>query len=110
MGIVVIVIGAWIAVSSVMMVFGLALGRAAAIGDNNAGLEGLAREAAGEVDMTDVDRRIGSEDRRVDGRPWAGKAPGRRAEDVLRQDLAEARRALADAEARLGEIEARRWA
>ena len=105
-----IVIGAWIALAAVMAVFCMALGRAAAIGDNNVPLEDLAWEPASEVEMSDVDRRVGSEDRRIDGRPWASQAPGRRAEDVLRQDLAEARRALADAETRLAEFEARRWA
>lgn len=108
MSLVAIALGVWFAVAAVVTLFAMSLGRAAAIGDEVQREQILTAERAHELRVED--RRSGEEDRRAQGRPWATEAPGRRAEDVLRRDLADARRALVDAEERLAEIEARRSA
>ncbi len=102
---VLIVVFGWLVVAAVVGLFAWCLARAAAVGDRDQ-LEQLAFARAVEAE----ERRAGPEDRRVADRPWADKAPGRRAEDALRQDLADAHRALRNAEKRLAEIEARQSA
>ncbi len=53
---------------------------------------------------------VRAKDRRAAARPWAENSSGRRAEDALRQVLADVEQALRDAEARLAEIEGRQSA
>ncbi len=106
---VLIAIAGWLVVAAVVGLFVWGLARAAAIGDRDQ-LEQLESKRAVEADIRPLDPRVGPEDRRGANRPWVAKAPGRRAEDVLQDELAEAHRALTDAEARLAEIEARRSA
>ena len=99
-------------VAAVVGLFVWGLARSAAVGDRDQ-LEQLAWARAVEADEAQGrldSRRVGSDDRRTETRPWASAAPGRRAEDILRRDLAEAHRALSDAEERLVEIEARQSA
>ena len=84
----------WLLTMVVVGVVGMALGQAAARGDEPE-LQAL------------VDRREGPVDRRTTGRPWDDAAPGRRREDVLRAELAEARQQLEAAEARLAEHQSR---
>lgn len=104
-----IAIAGWLTTAAVVGLFVWSLGRAAAIGDRDQ-LERMELERAFDAETRALDERIGPEDRRTTTRPWAAKASGRRAEDALRADLAEAHRALRDAEARLAEIEERRSA
>lgn len=104
-----IAIAGWVIVAVVVGLFVWGLARAAAMGDDNQ-RERMELERALDADMSGLDQRVGPDDRRGATRPWSAKGPGRRAEDALRQDLAEAHRALRDAEARLAEIEARRSA
>ncbi len=102
-------VAGWLVVAAVVGLFVWGLARSAALGDRDQ-LEQLAFTRAAEVQESTPEGRTGPEDRRATTRPWASVAPGRRAEDVLRQDLADAHRALRDAEQRLVEIEARRSA
>ncbi len=104
-----IAIAGWAAVAAVVGLFVWGLARAAATGDRDQ-VEQLDFARAVEADMRAPDRRADEEERRAALRPWAAEAPGRRAEDLLRRDLAEAHRALTDAEARLAEFEARQTA
>ena len=87
---------------------------AAALGEQShsgpLALEALESARAFDADKRALDRREGSKDRRAAARPWAENSSGRRAEDALRQDLADAEQALTDAEARLAEIEGRQSA
>ena len=106
---VLIAVAGWLVVAAVIGLFAWGLARAAAMGDRDQ-LEQLAFARAAEADRRAEEPRAGPEDRRAAERPWADKAPGRRAEDALGQDLADAHRALRDAEERLAEIEARRSA
>ena len=106
---VLIAIAGWLAVAILVGLFAWALARSAAIADRNQ-LEALEFKRALEADKRALDRRDGSEDRRAAARPWAEGSSGRRAEDALRQDLADAKRALRDAEARLAEFEGRQSA
>jgi hypothetical protein len=101
-----IAIVSWLVVAGVVGMFAWALARSAALEDRavTAALEDRAVAAD-----TPVDRRAGG-DRRSSTRPWAGRSPGRRAEDLLRDDLADDERALLEAERRLAEVEARRSA
>ncbi len=101
---VLIAVAGWLVVAAVVGLFAWALARSAAVGDRDQ-LEQLAFARAVEAEEQAPERRTGPEDRRAATRPRA--APGRRAEDLLRQDFAEAHRALRDAEAHLAEIEAR---
>ncbi len=55
-----------------------------------------------EAEEPALDRRSGPEDRRAAIRPWARRSPGRRTEDALRQDLADAEPALKDAQEKPG--------
>ncbi len=103
---VLLAIAGWLAVA---ILVGWTLARSAAIADRNQ-LEALEFERAFEAEQRAVDRRDGPEDRRSAARPWAEDSSGRRAEDALRQDLADAERALRDAEARLAEFEGRQSA
>jgi len=100
---VIIAIAGWITALAVVGLFAWALARSAAIGD---------REDPEQLNLARAlfDRRRAPEDRRSATRPWAESSPGRRAEDALRQDLADAEDALKDAEVRLTEIEERRSA
>jgi hypothetical protein len=100
-----IAVAGWLVVAAVVGLFAWGLARAAAVGDRDR-LEQLAFARAVAEEQA-PERRRSPEDRRAATRPWAAAALGRRAEDLLRQDLAEAHRALRDAEARLAEIEAR---
>ena len=104
-----IAIAGWLTVAAVVGLFAWALARAAAVGDRDQ-REQIELQRAVEAEQSATERRVGSEDRRSAARPWAATAPGRRAEDVLRRDLAEAHRILNDAEDRLQEIEARQSA
>ncbi len=104
-----IAIVVWVTGAGVVGLFVWGLARAAAIGDRDQ-LEQIDLARAAEADMHAADRRGGAEDRRSALRPWAAEAPGRRTEDALRRDLADAHRALTDAEARLAEFEARQTA
>ncbi len=106
---VLIAIAGWLAVAVLTGLFAWALARSAAIADRDQ-LEALGSERALEAEKRVLDRRDGPEDRRSAARPWAEASSGRRAEDALRQDLADAEQALKDAEARLDEIEARQSA
>ncbi len=106
---VLIAVAGWLVVAAVVGLFVWGLARAAALGDRDQ-LEQLASARAVEAAAQARERRAGPEDRRTATRPWVGKAPGRRAEDALRQDLADAHGALRDAEERLAEIEARQSA
>jgi hypothetical protein len=101
-----ILIAAWLTALAVFGLFGWALARSAAIGDRDQ-LEQLDFARALEADKSALDRRLNREDRRAITRPWTESMSGRRAEDALRQDLADADHALKDAEIRLAEIEAR---
>lgn len=101
-----IAVAGWLVVTALVGFFAWGLARAAAVGDRDQ-LEQLASARAVEAEAQAPERRAGPEDRRAATRPWAGKAPGRRAEDALRQDLDDAHRALRGAEERLAEIEAR---
>jgi predicted DNA-binding transcriptional regulator AlpA len=56
-------------------------------------LEALEFERAHVADKRALDRREDSKDRRSAARPWAEGSSGRRAEDALRQDLADAEQA-----------------
>lgn len=105
---VLIAVAGWLVVAAVVGLFVWGLARAAALGDRDQ-LEQLASARAVEAEERGRERRAG-EDRRTATRPWAGKALGRRAEDALRQDLADAHGALRDAEERVAEIEARQSA
>jgi hypothetical protein len=96
----------WLAGAAAVGVFAVALGRAAAIGDRTQQAQ-VEWDLAELVRMSTAERRVATDDRRAERRPWAAQAPGRRAEDVLRQEIAEAHRALGDAQARLQEIERR---
>ncbi len=104
-----IAIAGWLTVAVVVSPLVWGLSRAAAIGDRDQ-REQVDLAHAVEADRLMPDRRDGAADRRATGRPWAVEAPGRRTDDVLRRERAEAHRALRDAEARLAEIEARRSA
>lgn len=106
---VLIAIAGWLVLAVVGGLFAWGLARAAAVGDRDQ-LEQLASANAAEAEEQAPERRTGPEDRRAATRPWVDKAPGRRAEDVLREDLADAHRALRGAEERLAEIEARQSA
>ena len=100
----VVAIAGWLTAAVVVGLFAWGLARAAAIGDR---LElGHADERAVEADLRTSDRRVGREYRRDGIRPWTVEATGRRPEDALRRNLAEAHRLLRDAETRLAEIEA----
>ena len=101
-----ILIAAWLTALAVVVLLVWALARSAAIGDRDQ-LEQLDFARALEADKSALDRRLDREDRRAITRPWTESMSGRRAEDALRQDLADAERALEDAEIRLAEIEAR---
>ena len=101
-----IAIAGWLAVG---VLVGWFLARSAAIADRDQ-LEALEFARALKADKRALDRRDGPEDRRSAVRPWAEVSSGRRAEDALRQDLADAKRALRDAEARLAEVEGRQSA
>ena len=103
-----IAIAGWLTVTVVVGLFAWSLVRVAAIGDRRE-LEQMDQRAV-EADLRTSDRRVGPEDRRDAIRPWAVEATGRRAEDALRRNLAEAHRLLRDAETRLAEIEARQSA
>jgi hypothetical protein len=103
---VLIAIALWLTATAVVGLFAWALARAATVGDQDQ-LEQLQFARAVKAEKPALDRRGGLEDRRAATRPWAESTPGRRAEDFLRQDLADAERALRNAEARLAEIEAR---
>jgi len=104
-----ILIAAWLTALAVVVLLVWALARSAAIGDRDQ-LEQLDFARALEADKSALDRRLDREDRRAITRPWTESMSGRRAEDALRQDLADAERALEDAEIRLAEIEARQSA
>lgn len=101
-----IAIAGWLAVGVVVGLLAWGLSRSAAIGDRHEAEQQEFARAFG-AEAAAVDRRVGPKDRRSSARPWADGSLGRRAEDVLREDLAEAERALRDAEKRLSEIEAR---
>jgi hypothetical protein len=101
-----ILIAAWLTAFAVVGLFVWALARSAAIGDRDQ-LEQLDFARALEADKSALDRRLDREDRRAITRPWTESMSGRRAEDALRQDVADAEHALEDAEIRLAEIEAR---
>lgn len=75
-----------------------ALARAAAIADRHQ-LEQTDLASVLDAGVRTRDRRVGPADRRAAIRPWAIGAPGRRADDLLRRELAEERRMLRDAEA-----------
>lgn len=109
MSLVLVAVAGWLVVAAMVGLFAWALARAAAWGDREQ-LEQLALAGAVEAEGLAHERRAGPEDRRTATRPWADKAPGRRAEDALRQDLADAHAALSDAEERVAEIEARQSA
>ncbi len=89
---VLIAIAGWFAVAILVGLFAWALARSAAIADRNQ-LEALESEHARVADKRALDRREGSKDRRSAARPWAEGSSGRRAEDTLRQDLADAEQA-----------------
>ena len=99
----------WLALTAMVGLFALVLGRSAAMGEGRAQPESrdVLDERSGQTltsqpeSYAHEDRRVENGDRRKRSRPWVAAAPGRRAEDVLRKDIADARRALADAEARL---------
>jgi hypothetical protein len=97
-----IAIAGWLAVAMLVGLFAWTQGRSAGMA--------LEFKRALEADKRALDRREGSKDRRVAARPWAENSSGRRAEDALRQDLADVEQALRDAEARLAEIEGRQSA
>ena len=103
-----VAIAGWLTVAVVVGLFAWGLARAAAIGDR-VELEQMDQRAV-EADLRTSYRRDGPQDRRDAVRPWAVEATGRRAEEALRRDLAEAHRLLRDAETRLAEIEARQSA
>jgi hypothetical protein len=92
-----ILIAAWLTAFAVVGLFVWALARSAAIGDRDQ-LEQLDFARALEADKSALDRRLDREDRRAITRPWTESMSGRRAEDALRQDLADAEHALEDAE------------
>jgi len=92
-----ILIAAWLTAFAVVGLFVWALARSAAIGDRDQ-LEQLDFACALEADKSALDRRLDREDRRAITRPWTESMSGRRAEDALRQDLADAEHALEDAE------------
>ena len=96
MSVVLLIIAGGLFITVLAGVFALALGRAATRGE--------LQRAAASVE----ERRLGLPDRRATGRPWETEAPGRRREDVLRAELAEARQRLEEAEDRLAEAELRR--
>ena len=102
-------VAGWFVAATVIGLFAWSLARAAANGDRDQSAQAAWARTA-EADAVRADRRAGVQDRRVSTRPWADQAPGRRSEDVLRQELADARRALTEAETRLEEAEARRTA
>ena len=95
MSVVLLVGAAWLLTMVVVGCFALALGRAAAGGDE------LGQGASGSAF---VDRRTGPADRRAGDRPLVN-SPGRRRDDLLRAELAEARERVAEAETRLAEAE-----
>lgn len=87
--------------------FAWALARSAALAERDEAAQwALARAMEADASAS-ADRRVTQKDRRSSARPWADASFGRRAEDILRDDLADAERALRDAEKRLAEIEAR---
>ena len=92
-----ILIAAWLTAFAVVGLFVWALARSAAIGDRDQ-LEQLDFARALEAEKSAPDRRLDREDRRAITRPWTESMSGRRAEDALRQDLADAEHALEDAE------------
>ena len=102
-------VAGWLVVAAVVGLFAWALARAAALGDRDQ-LEQLALAGAVAAEARAHDRRAGPADRRTATRPWADKAPGRRAQDIFRKELDDVNRALRDAEERIGEIEARQSA
>jgi hypothetical protein len=106
---VLIAVAGWLVITAVVGLLAWGLARSAAVGDQDE-LEQLTSARAVEAEARARERREGPEDRRAEMRPWTDKVLGRRAEDVLRQDLTDAHRALRDAEERLAEIEARRSA
>jgi len=85
-----VAIAGWLTVTVVVGLYAWALARAAAIGDRPE-LEQMDQRAV-EADLRTSHRRVGPEDRRDAIRPWAVEATGRRAEDALRRNLAEAKR------------------
>jgi hypothetical protein len=100
--VVALLIGCWVVGVLVISAIGIALGRAAAVGDRRE-LE-LAREARERLG----ERRVGPPDRRSATRPWASGSPGLREADKLRAEVAERQQRLREAELRLAEVEARR--
>lgn len=106
---VLILIAGWITAAAVAGLFAWSLSRSAAIGDRDQ-LEQVVLEHAIEADASAADLRVGPQDRRAGARPWATRVTGRRAEDVVRRDIADAERALSDAQHRLAEIEGRQTA
>ncbi len=103
-----IAIAGWLTVAVVVGLFAWGLARAAAMGDR-VELEQMDQRAV-EADLGASERRADPLDRRDGIRPWAVEATGRRAEDAIRRDLAEAHRLLRDAETHLAELEARQSA
>ncbi len=95
-----IAIAAWLTAAAVFGLFAWALARSAATADRE---EAKQRRSA-------LERRGGPGDRRTVTRPWARSSPGRRTVDALGRELADAERALKDAQDRLAEFEARRSA
>lgn len=104
-----IAIAAWLTVAALVGLFAWALARSAAIGDREEAEQAEFARAI-EADVLALDRRSRLEDRRGTTRPWARSSRGRRTEDALRQELADAQRALKDAQDRLGEFKSRRSA
>jgi hypothetical protein len=90
-----------LSVVTVVGTFAFALGRVAARADQ------LETKAGVAASSPLVDRRTDPVDRRAAGRAWESTSPGRRQEDILRAELAEAKQRLEEAEARLAVAESR---
>ena len=91
----------WLGATSLVGVFVWGLARAAATGDR----QDLDRVIGESKRLRD--RREGPADRREAPRPWASASSGRRADDALVREVAEAQQALREAQSKLARSEVR---